>query len=85
MEIRIGFSEKIKVDSLIEARSVWNKYINNMAENGLGASSVCGGDVFENGEIIAIFSYNGRCWEPDYKSEGNEYYRYFFSKKEILL
>ncbi|WP_152640302.1 hypothetical protein [Photobacterium angustum] len=60
------------MSSLKEAKIKWLKFI---SDNNFGASQVLGGDVFDEDEqIIAIFSYNGRCWKPS--NIGNEYYQY---------
>lgn len=70
-------TKMVKVTSLIEAKKVWLKYTEF-----LGSRQVIGGDIFDdNGNVIAIFSYNGRCWQPD--TVGNEYYQRSPSTIEI--
>ncbi|WP_318493561.1 zinc ribbon domain-containing protein [Photobacterium leiognathi] len=74
---RVGKFES--VTSLVEAKELWLSSI-----EGLGSSEVFGGDVFnEQMEVIAVFSYNGRCWLPS--DTGNEYFERFPSKVEILI
>ena len=80
---RIDEEKTINVDSLKAAKKIWLKYI---TDNDLGGSNSLGGDVYNaNGELIGIFSYNGRLWEPDLESEGNEYYKHFPSNTEIVI
>lgn len=78
MKLRLGsFSETsnytrfINVSSLKDAKKKWLKFI---SDNNFGASQVLGGDVFnDDDQVIAIISYNGRCWKPS--KIGNEYYQ----------
>ncbi|AIW22444.1 hypothetical protein F0267_02035 [Vibrio coralliilyticus] len=80
---RIVEEKTLDADSLKAAKKIWRNYI---TENGLGGSNSLGGDVYNaNGELIGIFSYNGRLWEPDLESEGNEYYKHFPSNTEIEI
>ncbi len=80
---RIVEEKRVGADSLKAAKKIWRNYI---TENNLGGSNYLGGDVYnDKGELIGIFSYNGRLWEPDFESERNEYYKHFPSSTEIEI
>lgn len=80
---RIIEEKSVDVDCLKAAQKIWRNYI---TDNDLGGSNYLGGDVCNaKGELIGIFSYNGRLWEPDLESEGNEYYKHFPSNTEIEI
>lgn len=85
MKLRLGIVDgdttMIEVETLKEAQKIWLAFIK---ENALGSRDVLGGDIFnEKDEVIAVISYNGRCWEP--ANYGNEYYQKLESNREIIL
>jgi len=51
----------VPVGSLAEASRVCTAFIDKY---GLGGGNWTGGDVRDNGKVIARISYNGRCWTP---------------------
>lgn len=54
-----------RVSSMREASLVCREYID---EHGLGGGNWTGGQIMENGKIVAYVSYNGRVWKPEMSS-----------------
>jgi hypothetical protein len=52
----------VKIKSLEQASVLCEKFIMN---NDLGSGNWSGGDIKENGRVIARVSYNGRVWKSD--------------------
>ena len=64
----------VQVNSFKEASEAVKCFIDR---NSLGGGNWSGGDIIENGEVIAYVSYNGRVWEvtednPKWSSEAKE-------------
>ncbi len=51
----------VDVTSMREAAAACQNYI---TEYDLGGGNWAGGEIFENEEVVAIVSYNGRIWFP---------------------
>lgn len=55
-------TEHVKVATITEAAQRCREYI---VKHNLGGGNWIGGEISENGKIIARVSYNGRIWTPD--------------------
>lgn len=62
-----GKAQRVGADSLEEASRICRAY---MDRNELGGGNWNGGNVYENGKLVAEVSYNGRVWEPRTRRPG---------------
>lgn len=72
-------SVRVYVTDLKQARAIWKQFVAGQEFNRYTG----GGDVYKGDEVVAVFSFNGRCWQPSDK--GNEYYPRLSSSTEITI
>jgi len=59
--VNLARGNNVEVTDLQAASNAVSEFIN---ENALGSSNFTGGNVKDNGKIIAKVSYNGKVWPP---------------------
>ena len=59
----------VPINSLREASSLCRDYIE---EYNLGGGGWAGGQIFDEGKLVAYVSFNGKIWSPD-RNELNPY------------